>query len=377
MISASHCPPSSKGLGATPAAGSKASHADVRRVAVIGAGIAGLSCAEGLRGQGHAVWVFDKSRGPSGRASTRRGEGWACDHGAQYFTAEDPAFIDQVRRWCEAGVAAPWSPRLHVVGQAPAGLRRRAEHAAPIHRYVGVPAMTSPAQALAARLRLSTQHTIDALQRSESGWRVRSAEHGWLEPGFDSVVLALPAPQALALLRGVHDGLAALAARAPMQPCWTVTAVFDHDPLPQFDAAFVNLPVLSWVCANHRKPHRAGQACWVLQAQPAWSRAWLEAQPDAVLRPMLEAFAALGARDAPRLALAHRWRYARGALEGGVPDAYGVGSGDQEPRAAWDSASRLGLCGDWLCGGRVEGAWLSGRALSEALDADVRGARRG
>ena len=344
-------------------------------MAVIGAGLAGLSCAEELSGQGHAVWVFDKSRGPSGRASTRRGEEWACDHGAQYFTAEDPAFADEVRRWCEAGVAAPWNPRLHVIGQAPSGMRRRAEDAAPVRRYVGVPAMTAPARALAARLHLLTQHTIDALQRSEDGWRVRSAEHGWLEPGFDSVVLALPAPQAQALLHGVHDDLAALAAREPMQPCWTVMAVFDHDPLPQFDAAFVNQTVLSWVCANHRKPHRGGQACWVLQAQPAWSRAWLEAQPEAVIDAMLEAFAELGAHDAPRVALAHRWRYARGALEGGVPDAYGVGGGDQRHRAAWDSTARLGLCGDWLCGGRVEGAWLSGRALAEALCADAPDAR--
>ncbi len=333
-------------------------------MAVIGAGLAGLSCADALRGHGHAVWLFDKSRGPSGRASTRRGEGWSCDHGAQYFTASDPAFVSEVRRWCETGVAALWSPRLRVIGEAPANLQRQPGQAAPIHRYVGVPTMTAPAQALAQRQRLLTGHTIDMLRRNDGDWRLRSAEHGWLEPGFDSVVLALPAPQAQALLLGVHDELATLAAREPMEPCWTVMALYERDPLPQFDAAFVNQPVLSWVCANHRKPARDMRACWVLQAQPAWSRAWLEAPPETVIEAMLAAFAALGADAAPRQALAHRWRYARGALAGAMPQAYGVG---QRPRAAWDAAARLGMCGDWLCGGRIEGAWLSGRALAQAV----------
>ena len=76
------------------------------RVAIIGAGIAGLSCATQLARHGCAVSVFDKSRGPAGRMSTRRGEGWQCDHGAQYFTARSPEFRAEVARWQAAGVSA-------------------------------------------------------------------------------------------------------------------------------------------------------------------------------------------------------------------------------------------------------------------------------
>lgn len=69
------------------------------RVAVVGAGLAGLACAEALQASGATVTVFDKSRGPSGRMSTRRGDTWQCDHGAQYFTARDAAFRAEVGRW--------------------------------------------------------------------------------------------------------------------------------------------------------------------------------------------------------------------------------------------------------------------------------------
>jgi predicted NAD/FAD-dependent oxidoreductase len=318
-----------------------------RSVAVVGAGMAGLACAGALRDAGHAVRLFDKSRGPSGRAATRRGEGWACDHGAQYFTADDPQFAAEVRRWCEAGVAAEWTPRLRVFGDAAPGSRRDG----PTRRFVGVPAMTAPARWLAAGQQLLLQHTIDRLRRDDDGWQLRSAEHGWLDQVFDAVLLALPAPQARALLGGVHARLEALAASAPMQACWSVIAVYDDDPLPQLDAAFVNQPLLSWICADHRKPGRAGAPCWLLHAQPAWSQEHLEAEPPWVVQQMLGAFAELGARGVPRHAFAHRWRYARGALA----DA---------PAAAWDPAAGLGLCGDWLCCGRVEGAWRSGRALA-------------
>lgn len=72
-----------------------------RTVAVVGAGIAGLTASRALRDHGLSVTVFEKSRGPSGRMSTRRVDGGRVqfDHGAQYFTARDPAFRRQVEGW--------------------------------------------------------------------------------------------------------------------------------------------------------------------------------------------------------------------------------------------------------------------------------------
>ncbi len=81
------------------------------KFAIIGAGIAGLACADALSSAGHTAELFDKGRGAGGRMSTRRwqttiGEVTA-DHGAQYFTARDPDFIRLVRDWRDMGIAAP------------------------------------------------------------------------------------------------------------------------------------------------------------------------------------------------------------------------------------------------------------------------------
>ena len=60
------------------------------RVAVIGGGITGLTCARALADAGHAVTVFDKGRGVGGRLATRRtDDGLRFDHGAQVLPATE------------------------------------------------------------------------------------------------------------------------------------------------------------------------------------------------------------------------------------------------------------------------------------------------
>lgn len=81
-------------------------------IAIIGAGMAGLTCGQRLFANGHKVQLFDKGRGPGGRISSRRvdvdGETLHFDHGAQYFTARDERFVRQVEDWEADGIVARW-----------------------------------------------------------------------------------------------------------------------------------------------------------------------------------------------------------------------------------------------------------------------------
>ena len=63
------------------------------RVAVIGAGIAGLACARELARADARVTVFERSRGLGGRLGTRRQGNLAFDHGAQYITSRSHSFV--------------------------------------------------------------------------------------------------------------------------------------------------------------------------------------------------------------------------------------------------------------------------------------------
>ncbi len=344
-------------------------------IAIVGAGLAGLSCAQALLQAGHVVHVFDKSRGPSGRMSTRRADDvdahgaprpWQCDHGAQYFTARDPAFRAEVARWQQAGVAALWDARL-LSWDGQRWATPSAQGGA-LERFVGTPRMTAPASWLAhglveahgARALTQWQTTVQHLARHPEGWALTSAEHGELPARYQAVLLAVPAPQAVPLLSPLAPEGATLAASARMRGSWAVMLRCAPSSAPvalDAEGAFINDGPLRWVARDSSKPGRdlGGPETWLLHASPEWSEAHIEDDAAEVTTTLLQAFAALGGPDPSQVqATAHRWRYA-----------------DTEPALTlgcwWDAHAALGLCGDWLNGGKVEGAWLSGQALAARL----------
>lgn len=316
------------------------------RVAVVGAGVSGLTCARTLADHGFPVAVFDKGRGPGGRVSTRRAEpGLSFDHGAQYFTARDPHFVRFVHSWQEQGVVAEWGGR---VVRLEAGA---VADTSPQPRFVGVPGMSAVAGHLAADLAVRRETRVTTLSHTGGTWEL--ADEGGARYGpFEFLVVTVPAPQAAELI-GPHRFVADLASVA-MCPCWAALAAFDQRLDVPWDGAFVHGSPLSWVCRNSSKPGRpAGPECWVLHAGPEWSAAHLEETPSAVAARLLAALAgATGVAPPPPAHLsAHRWRYS-------------LGSDAAERRALFDPATGLAVCGDWLAGGRVEGAFLAGAAAA-------------
>jgi predicted NAD/FAD-dependent oxidoreductase len=168
------------------------------------------------------------------------------------------------------------------------------------------------------------------------------------------VVLALPAEQAAALLRDPDPGMAARAAASSTAPCWTVMAAFESRLDLEVDT-LRDEGRLGWAARNSSKPGRQGPEAWVLQADPDWSREHLEAPAETVIEALLGDLARrMGAPLPDRvLVQAHRWRYARSSVG--------------EDLALWSADRRLGCCGDWLSGPRIECAWDSGEALARLL----------
>ena len=329
------------------------SHGPLRRVAIVSAGIAGLTCARTLTDHGFAVTVFDKGRSPGGRTATRRiNPDLAFDHGAQYFTARSPHFDQFVAGCLDRGVVAEWGG--HVV-KLQAGA---AVDTTPNPRYVGVPGMSAVAAHLAAGLVMCRETRVACVCRTPAGWQVVDQSGGGHGP-FDSLVVALPAPQAAELL--APHPFAVEAKGVSMIPCWAVlTALADPLDVP-WDGAFVHDSPLSWVARNSSKPGRPrGPDCWVLHASPEWSAAHLEESADAVGPQLLMAFEAAVGCVLPKAVqqTAHRWRYSAGA----DPAGRGV---------LFDAENRLAVCGDWLSGGRVEGAFVSGTAAAGCIHNDV------
>ncbi|MEM7234984.1 MAG: FAD-dependent oxidoreductase [Planctomycetota bacterium] len=324
--------------------------AQQRSVAVVGGGVSGLTLARSLTRWGMDVRVFDKGRGPGGRASTRREGERRFDHGAQYFTARDERFRRELATWIAEGVAAEWEGRIAVLSSDGISLRDK-----PLPRYVGVPGMSAIVKRLAQDSNVEFGVRIGRLRRRGETWLL-SDDSGQDISSFDSVVVALPAEQASDLLGTAEAPFVERIRRVTSDPSWAVLASFDERLPVDFDGAFVDGSSVAWVSRDSSKPGRGGGERWVIHATAEWSRANLEEDQEGVAIELLAAFfeaAGLPPRDAEFLT-AHRWRYAK--VDQPLDDG-----------CFWDAELSLGVCGDWCHRCRVEGAYLSGLLLAERM----------
>ena len=141
------------------------------QVAIVGAGIAGLSCATALEAEGCVVTLFDKGKRPGGRLSSLVLGERQWDFGAPYLVARNRRFADEVARWQQQGFAAGW----------PDG---------PMGAMVGVPAMSALVAEQCAGRAVHFNAQVQRLEQGLGGWRIVGPE--FAEGPFDAVVVAVP-----------------------------------------------------------------------------------------------------------------------------------------------------------------------------------------
>lgn len=135
-----------------------------------------------------------------------------------------------------------------------------------------------------------------------------------------------------------------------------MAAHFSSTPFDQYDGMRVKSDILSWVGNNSSKPGRDDDGqWWVLHATSEWSQANVDRPAEQVAGEMIREFLAVtGAELVPDDLVTHRWLYAK-SLDSAMPGY------------RWFADERIGLAGDWLSGGRVEGAFNSASALVQAM----------
>ncbi|HMA06616.1 MAG TPA: FAD-dependent oxidoreductase [Ramlibacter sp.] len=342
-----------------------------RTIAVVGAGVAGLACARTLAQAGHTVTLLEQQAVPGGRTASCETPFGSFDSGAQYFTVRDPRF-EQVLAATQVA-RKPWSANavrvLEPLGRvAEAALPSREPH------WVTVPAMDSLAahwmQPLAAAGRAQMQTRVTRIEPDALDHRLWQLQTSGAEDsvhvfsGFDAVLLALPHAVAGALLRESACDLSERIAQVEVAPCWTLMLAFPQavQPTlahlgPQWNAAHSTHHRVAWVARESSKPGRSAIERWTVQASPAWSAEHLEDDQARVQAKLLKAFAEVtGIRAEPAYAQVHRWRWAK----------------TERPLGAshlWNAKSRIGVCGDWCLGHRMEDAFLSGLELALAVHA--------
>lgn len=289
-------------------------------IAVVGAGLAGVTAARALVSAGRAVTLFDKSPRVGGRLATRTGEDThgkpvRFDHGCQHLCAAGEPFAGVLRDWHAAGVVTPRTDGPGFV--APGGMRSVVEH-------------------FAANLNFETGVKVSRVTPHSAGWTL-AFEGARPAVECDWLVLTPPVPQTLDLL--FHSGvglpreLLLRLREVEYTRCLTVLAA---GPGRVGASGLVDTAV-----DNHAKGVSPTGPAWTVQFTPAASENDWEASADVL------AWAAFG-RAVPG-AQVHRWKYGRpvnpvAESAACVPELRLVLAGDGfGPGGSAESAHRSGL----------------------------------
>jgi renalase len=322
-------------------------------VAVVGAGLAGLICAQALQQQGYSVVVVEKSRGLGGRLATRRLAQAFADHGTRYLEIQGDLSRQLIQVLLDQEVIRPWT--TEVLTWSSAGIAPEEG----MQRYASPNGITAAAKFLANGL------TIDRGQRVQSVafdrvWNLTLEPVDQPIPNVlaQTLVMAIPAPQALTLLEPLAELSADFLAKIrslSFDPCITAIATYPNSlQIPHWKALTSTADeAIAWVCFENSKSANAPHPVLTVQSNAAFAERNFDAEDlQAIGRQLLDRVASLIELPTPDILQVHRWRYAfaRNPLS-----------------ETCLSADSLVCAGDW-CGGRsIESALRSGLAAAAAI----------
>ncbi|MEG4107732.1 FAD-dependent oxidoreductase [Microcoleus sp. S13_C5] len=341
-------------------------------VAVIGAGMAGLSCAQRLRQAGYSVAVVEKSRGVGGRVATRRVQGTRADHGARYLEPQGDAVQGLIDVLVDRHILKLWTDTVWEFRQGKLS-------AIASSCYVAPAGMNAIGKYLAEGVEIWLGRRVQAISTTDNQMWHLSLEvtDSNLEIPQEliakAVVVAIPAPQALMFLNpeiGLKSDFFDKLRSVEYDPCITVMA--GYSATKQQDLSNLNPPWkcvsfpdnsdLAWVGLDSSKRLDPQQPVFVFHSSPNLAERYLQAADLETVGQELLSIASeylIPWLKQPEWLQVHRWRYAfcRNPL----------------PLSCLAAGGTLPLvCAGDLCGeGQIEAALRSGLAAANWVNSQL------
>ncbi|RRJ32968.1 NAD(P)/FAD-dependent oxidoreductase [Halocatena pleomorpha] len=340
-----------------------------RRVAVVGAGVAGAGVAYALRNAPASVTVFERTDRIGGRAATHTAHGYTYDPGANYLKNDDPAVVDLITETLDTeGVIDITEPVWTFTEDGTITSGDRDAHK---WNYEGGIAELSRRLFEASNATIVQNTAVTEIDRDDGEWTLVGTQSLGT---FDVVVLTPPAPQTASLLATVDwndDGYRALrsaVATVEYRPIHTVVLGYPFElDVPYY--ALVNTDrnhEIGWLSREECKPGHvpAGECLLVVQMAPDWSAQRID-DPDASAIDNEVADRTAQLLDDERLRAPNwtdtvTWSHA-------LPDSGVAPDIEPEPRQHVEREG-LFLAGDWVTGaGRIHRALGNGMAIGQRI----------
>ncbi|MCW6035337.1 FAD-dependent oxidoreductase [Spirulina subsalsa FACHB-351] len=333
----------------------------MEQILVIGAGLAGLSCAKSLQKAGHSVLIVEKSRGVGGRVATKRLYNTCVDQGLPALEPQGECTDQLLADLMSARSLQLWTDITHQWQENYSLLPRS------MGKQYSLPdGVNAIAKHLAQDLKILRQQRVEQIHYAHDNWEItcQMAEGELTQYQGKALVLAVPAPQAIPLVAPLKlPSLLTPLESIEFDPC--ISLMVGYTPTPQWEALpwqILTLPqstTLQKIFYDSRKRSHPEQVVFVLHSHPDFARHYIDSDNlETVARTLLRAAQETLDLpfDSPQWQQIHRWRYAR--------PSNNLGS------AYLSTAEPLPLicCGDWCLGNSAEAALLSGYGAAQWLN---------
>jgi len=326
-----------------------------KKIAIIGAGMAGLTLANRLNPHADVV-VFEKSRGVGGRMSTRHADPFSFDQGAQFFTARNKRFGQFLAPHVASGLIREWAGKAITLDPE----RKVADRLWFEPHYTACPGMNSLCQEMAQGIEVILNCEVAPLNQKRAGtWDLFDTRDRSLG-NVDLVISTAPPVQTCRLFDSFLSPASPLR-HSTMLACYTLMFGLHKKWGKPWIAAKINNSPLEWLSVNSSKPGRNHDVTSiVVHANNSWAQQHVDEDPVTVekfLRAQLSLVLDLDL-DAPDYFSLHRWRYAL------LDKAHDDKSRDLPFH---DRELQLASVGDWGSRSRIEDVWVEANLLADQI----------
>jgi len=316
---------------------------------VIGSGISGATIAN-LLSKKHSVILFDKARGPGGRASFKRINGkTGFDHGTQYISPKSKEFKRFIKTLIKKKILKVWGGK-HVF------LNSKKKEDKKHLKLIGKNGNNDISKYLLKEINCNYQSELKKIYYKDKSWHLYFADGKF--KSFKNIILTCPFPQLKKLSKKFIKN-SFLNKSIKMDANITTMIAIKKNEISNSSYLFED-SILGWAGnENSKKRFKSRYDLWTLQSTFAWANKKINRNKENKKinsKIMIDKFFQLSNIKKTKIEyiLNHGWKYSSNAKPFRI-------------KSYWDPKKKIGVCADWFVGPRLESGWISAHDLFKKI----------
>ena len=319
----------------------------MNKITIIGSGFSSAVLSKNLKEKN--VLIFDKSRGPGGRSSTRRVEHVGVfDHGLQFICPKKKEFKLFLKQHLTSFVKE-WDGEFILFEE-----NKKIEK----KKYIGKSGNNDFVKKLISS-NVHYQKELLSIEKKDKKWLLEFNDNSKQE--CEKLILTIPLEQCKKIILPLNLDLKVIGS---MEPNLTAMIAFDKSlGISANGYRFEKNFILGWAAnesSKIRSENNTNLELWTLQSSLFFAQKKFQdyrSNKEEVINLMVGEF--LNLFNIKNTKIVHKdihgWLYA-------------FKKENFSHKFYWNEEINLGICGDWMCGSKAEDAWSSASALSDQIN---------